>query len=180
MHSWYQGDTYIRARAPGLEEAVVCIHVTEGSIQGEGRLKELLPPPCVTGAPQRERLWDIAVDRPVFCSSEASGHPARNVVDGTWESWWHPEGEAAGEWLQIDLEGTKEIRRLRLSFTELVRERYEIALSDDGLSYRELYLSKKGDMNSFLELTVHGEKARYVRLRFLSRPSGVNKLEILA
>ena len=35
-------------------------------------------------------------------------------------------------------------------------------------------------MNSFLELTVHGEKARYVRRRFLSRPSGVNKLEILA
>lgn len=131
------------------------------------------------GAPKRERMWDIAVNRPVFSSSAAPEHPGRNVVDGTWSSWWHPARETAGEWIQVDLEGTKEIRRLRLSFTELVRESYEIALSDDGLSYRELYLSGEGDVNSFLELTVHDEKARYVRLCFRGRPSGVNKFEIL-
>ncbi|MCI9664814.1 MAG: beta-galactosidase [Lachnospiraceae bacterium] len=179
LHCWHRGDIHIRAGASGLEEACLRIRVTGGSVRGEKRLKNLLPPPCVMGAPKRERMWDIAVNRPVFSSSAAPEHPGRNVVDGTWSSWWHPARETAGEWIQVDLEGTKEIRRLRLSFTELVRESYEIALSDDGLSYRELYLSGEGDVNSFLELTVHDEKARYVRLCFRGRPSGVNKFEIL-
>lgn len=180
LYSWYQGDIHILGSAAGLESAEVCIHVTGGTMLGERKLKELMPPPYVSGEPERKRYFNIAINRPVFYSSADLEHPGRNITDGVWETWWYPAKTEAGQWAQIDLEGTKEVKKLSVSFTEVVSDGFEIAFSDDGENYRDIYTSKKGDADSFLDQNLYNEKTRYVRIRFSGKPAGVNKLELWA
>lgn len=190
LHSWHQGEICVRATAQDsafsstkgrgemLESAEVVIRVVSGSLAAGRQLKELMPPPYVCGEPEREKLFDIAIDRPVFYSSANLEHPGKNLTDGTWETWWYPASEEAGEWIQVDLEGTKEVKKLGVFFQDVVNDGFEIALSDDGESYRNVYVSEKGNADSFLNINLHHEKTRYVRVRFSGKPVGVNKLEL--
>lgn len=180
LRSYYGGDTVIRAKSEGLVCDELCIHVT-GEKKPEGlQLTELQPAPYVQGAPEREALCNIGISRPVFYSSAQKEHPGRNITDGEADTFWCPETEEADSWILVDLEGTKEISQVAVVFTRVVSEPFEIALSDDRVQFRQKYLAKEGNANSFLTVKLHQEKARYVRVRFPGRPSGIISMEILA
>lgn len=178
LHAWHRGNTYIHGRSAGLESAELCICVTDGSEMREEGIKELMPPPCVTGARKKKDIYDIAINRPIACSSASSGHLGKNVTDAQLDTWWFPIKTEAGEWVQVDLEGSKEILRLGISFIEPINERFEIECSDDGQDYRSIYISNKE--STFLELNLDNVKTRYVRIRFCGKPVGVSKIELWA
>lgn len=177
LRSWYAGEVVVQASSPGLEGSGLTLHVT-GETPWKGQITKWQEPPYLTGAPEREKRYNIAPDRPVFCSSEAEAHPARNVTDAAGEDFWYPARQDAGEWLLVDLEGSKEMEEVTVVFTEVVNEAYEIALSDDREEFRTVYHSEGGDANSFLTVHLHGERARYVQLLFPNLPAAVLRMEI--
>lgn len=180
LRSYYAGDVVIRASSKGLACAELTIHVTGQEAWENQELCLLQPPPYVTGMPERDSLSDIGINRPVFCSSASDEHPARNVVDGTYESFWKANSESSGEWIVVDLEGTKEIMEICVVFKEVINEIYEIALSDNRKDYRTIYVSGDTDYNSFVTVPLAQTKARYVRIYFPGKSEAVAKVAVNA
>lgn len=180
LRSYYAGDVVVRASSKGLAPADLTLHVTGREIWKNQELRLPQPPPYVTGMPKRDVLYDIGINRPVFCSSASAGHPARNVVDTDHKSFWKADRESDGEWILVDLEGTKEIREICVVFREVVRESYEIALSDDRRDYRTIYISGREDYNSFITVPLEQEKARYIRIRFPGKNEAVVRVAVNA
>lgn len=180
FRSYYAGDTLIRASAENLAAGELILHVT-GEDQWEGQdIRGFQPPPCVTGAPRRDHMNNIGINRPVFCSSAMEEYPARNVVDGDHATLWRAASDAAGEWVLVDLEGTKEIREVCVVFESVTNAVYEIALSDDRKQYRRIYVSEAGDFNSFVTVPLDHTKARYVRVRFMGEWAAIVSVSVNA
>ncbi len=181
LHALYGGDTVIRAVSEGLTGDELCICV-DGLPKPDGWEPNILQaPPCVSGAPERRRLFDIGINRPVFASSAVREHPSRNVTDGDNETFWLPEETDEERWVLVDLEGTKEIEEVTLVFSDVViNDIYEVALTDDRKNFYVIYTSNKGDANNCITLHVKGKKARYIRVRFPEKAAGVCKVEIMA
>lgn len=180
LRSYYAGDVVVRASSEGLEGAEVTIHVTGQEVWNNQELRLPAPPPYVTGMPKRDSLSDIGINRPVFCSSASGEHPARNVTDGSYESFWKADGESDGEWILVDLEGTKEIKEVGVVFGNVTNEIYEIALSDNRRDYRTIYVSHNADYNSFVMVSLEETNARYVRVLFPGKSEAVVKVSVNA
>lgn len=180
LRSYYAGDVVIRASSEGLAPAEITIHVTGRYVWENQKLRLPQPPPYVTGMPERDSLSDIGINRPVFCSSASNEHPARNVVDGNYESFWQANCESDGEWIMVDLEGAKEIREICVVFREVINEIYEIALSDNRRDYRTIYVSGNADYNSFVTVPLEQTKARYVRVCFPGKSKAIARVSVNA
>src|SRR5262249_25941877 len=48
---------------------------------------------------------DLARGKPASASSHAAGRDPRHVVDGEPRTFWSPEGDGAGSWVEVDLGG---------------------------------------------------------------------------
>ncbi len=180
LRALYAQDTVIRAEAPGLIPAELCIHVT-GEKRKPGQYERELPaPPCVMKAPKGEELYEIGINRPVFCSSESEQFPARSVTDGQWDTCWRPVGSEGGEWVMVDMEGTKEVKEIRITFAGIVKEEFEVSLSKDRLRFERIFASGTRPALTHLTLNPNLTTARYVRIRFLEEAAGVCKMEILS
>lgn len=178
LRGLYGGDTVIRAEAEGVIPAEIRIHV-EGEEKKQGAFeKDLLPPPSLMGAPKREERYEIGINRPVFCSSAAEQFPARNVTDGSWDTCWRPAEEGNGEWIMVDMEGTKEIREIRIVFAEMAYGEFEVSVSKDREGFERIYSS--GKRPALTDLTLMSNcQARFIRLRFLEQAAGVRRVEIM-
>ena len=122
----------------------------------------------------------ISLNRPVFCSSAHKEHPGKNVTDGSFNTFWYPAEEETGGWILVDLEGTKEVKSITLEFNAVMNGVYELALSDDRKEFRQIYLAREGDANSFLTVHLSSERARFVRARFPGEAVGIVKIEVMA
>lgn len=131
-------------------------------------------------APKGEELYEIGINRPVFCSSEAEPFPARSVTDGKWDTCWRPAGMEGGEWVMVDLEGTKEIKEIRITFAGIVKGEFEVSLSKDRTQFERIFASGERPALTHLTLNPSLTTARYVRIRFLEEAAGVCKMEIWA
>ena len=180
LHCWYSGDTVIRAYAPGtdLEPRELMIHVTGGLDNGLETRNLLQPSPCKMGAPEKKRRYEIALNRPVFCSSALEEFPARNVTDGSYQTCWRAASQESGEWIMVDLEGTKKVERLCIDFADVVKGNIQIQLSDDRKQFRNIYVSDKSDVSTGLEFSFIDTQTRYIRLLYLDKPAGVCKIEV--
>ncbi len=180
MRGLYGGDTVIRAEAEGVIPAEILIHVN-GEEKREGAFEnELLPPPSVMKAPKGEKLYEIGINRPVFSSSAAEKFPARSVTDGSWDTCWCPAEKRDGEWIMVDMEGTKEIREIRITFAEMVHGEFEVALSGNREGFEVLYASGERPELTHLTLKPQDKEARFIRIRFLEQAVGIRRMEILA
>lgn len=180
LRSYYAGDVIVRASSEGLSAAELTIHVAGQDIWENQKLNMLQPPPYVTGMPERESLSDIGINRPVFCSSASDEHPARHAVDGNYENFWKANCESYGEWIMVDLEGTKEIKEICIVFKEVINEIYEIALSDNREEYQTIYTSSDTDYNSFIAIPLEQTKTRYVRVYFPGKNVAITRITINA
>lgn len=180
LRGLYAGDTVIRAEADGVLPAEIRIHVTGEEKRAGAFENELLPPPSVMKAPKGEKLYEIGENRPVFCSSAAEQFPARSITDGSWDTCWRPADTKDGAWIMVDMEGTKEIREIRIAFAEMVYGEFEVSLSKDREGFEVIFESGKRPALTHLTLTPHDSMARFIRLRFLEQAAGVCRMEILA
>ena len=168
----------IRAVCEGLS----CdeLHIFAEGAPALGERRELQPPPYVCGEPERKKLDNIAINRPVFCTSAQEAHPARNVTNGDMETFWKPGPEDPERMVLVDLEGTKEIQSVVIVFAEVTDTDYEILLTDDRKNFRSVYTSEKANIDNFVTVHLPGEKTRYVCVRFPERAVGIYKVEAFA
>lgn len=180
LRGLYGGDTVIRAEAEGVAAAQIRIHV-DGEEKGPGEFEnQLLPPPGTMKAPEREGLFEIGINRPVFCSSAAEQFPARSVTDGSWDTCWRPAEADSEAWIMVDMEGTKEIREIKVVFAEIVHGEFEISVSKDREGFKVIYTSGKRPELTDLTLTLQESRARFIRIRFFGETAGVCRMDIMA
>ena len=134
LHACFPGKALIQAKTQsGITAEVILEAVSEDeavvtNIKQEKNQQEknrdnwniLLPPPYLTAAPKPKRTSsDKHIPTCIFQQRKSRGR-SENVVDGREETFWHCEtpgehlmleGKGYCNWLMVDLEGTKEIKR---------------------------------------------------------------------
>ena len=180
LRAYDGGETVVHAVCEGLLCDEIRIQVIGEEVPEGCARVELQPPPYVCDEPKRRSLDNIAINRPVFCTSAEEEHPARNVTNGDMKAYWRPAEDDTERMVLVDLEGTKEIQSVVVVFAEVTNADYEILLTDDRKTYRSVYASEKANIDNFLTVSLPGEKTRYVCVRFPERAVGVYKVEVFA
>ena len=137
-------------------------------------------PPSVMGPPPRQALDEIGLYRPVFASGEDPQCPAKNVTDGQWETCWKPASPEAGQWVMVDLEGTKDVEGIHVVFRGMVQHAVEVALSHTREDFRTIYNSGERPAVTDVSLDNLGQQARFIRVRFPGEATPICKIEVFA
>ena len=115
-----------------------------------------------TASAQLPILVDVALNRPVTCSStEKPDLACRNAVDGDLSTRWSSEFSDP-QWIYVDLGASKRIERVILRWETAYAQAYQIQTSDDASTWTELYSTTAGD-GEVDNLAVSGA-GRYVRM----------------
>ena len=124
----------------------------------------------------------LSRNKAVTVSSTEDGFPAANSVDENVRTWWSAKTGDAGEWLQIDLGGQKQIQAVQINFADEKADAlgistdsylYRLELSRDGKSWRTvIYRSRAGvDAPHDYEVLPQATDARFVRLTNVHSPN---------
>jgi beta-galactosidase len=178
MRSYYAGENRITAKAEGLAIAELMINAVGEDLWEDQKRTELLPPPSVMGMPKHDKSFNIGVSRPVFASSEQPDYAARNVTDQSSTKPWRATAKKQGEWIMIDLEGSKPVNRGEVFFEEVNCNPYEIGISSNGVDFEVITVSNDRAVNSFLDISLSGKVLRYFRVRFLEEAAAIIKIKL--
>ena len=116
----------------------------------------------------------------MFASGEAPQCPAKNVTDGQWETCWKPASPEAGQWVMVDLEGTKDVEGIHVVFRGMVQHAVEVALSHTREDFRTIYNSGERPAVTDVSLDNLGQQARFIRVRFPGETTPICKIEVFA
>ena len=178
LRSYYAGENRITAKAEGLETVELIINAVGEERWENQKRTELLPPPSVKGLPKYSKSFNIGVSRPVFTSSEQTDFAARNVTDPSSTKPWRATAMQQGEWIMVDLEGSKPINRAEVVFEEVNNNPYEISVSSNGVEFEVIALSKDRAVNSFLDISLAGKSFRYFRILFPEEAATITKIKL--
>jgi beta-galactosidase len=178
LRSYYAGENRITAKAKGLVTGELLINAAGGEYWENQKRKELLPPPSVMGLPKSDKSFNIGVSRPVFASSEEPDYAARNVTDQDSTKPWRPGEKKSGEWIMVDLEGAKPVKRGELFFEEVNSKPYEISISSNGVDFEVIAVGKDRAVNSFLDISLGGKTLRYFRVRFPEEAAAILRIKL--
>lgn len=110
---------------------------------------------------------NLALNKPVTASStESATHSARNAVDGSMSTRWS-SSYSDGNWIMVDLQARSNITEIRLNWEAAFGRSYRVELSDDNLTWRQVFSTTTGDGG--LDVITIGQPARYARLALVSR-----------
>lgn len=106
---------------------------------------------------------ELARGRPVTASSIEPGtsHVGANAVDGNTGTRWS-SAFADPQWISVDLGGTRQLSRVRLTWEGSYGRAYRIDTSSDNATWRTVYSTASGD-GGIDDIAVAGS-GRYVRL----------------
>jgi arabinogalactan endo-1,4-beta-galactosidase len=128
-------------------------------------------PPAATGLPPG---IDIAIERPANGSSETTGQPATNAVDGDATTHWCPGAGTSDAQLTVSLDRLQQLNGTGVTWVGRAPAWYQVELSADGRHWRPLHGTRSAadSLTSFDRITGHASPARFARLSF-SDSSGV-------
>jgi acyl-homoserine lactone acylase PvdQ len=113
-------------------------------------------------AKRGDDLTNLAAGKAVTASSTQLGYPASKAVDGSATSRW-ASSWADGQWLRVDLGGTRPVARVAIQWEAAYATAYEIEVSPDGSTWTTAATVTGG--NGGLDNVAFGAtSARYVRL----------------
>ena len=122
--------------------------------------------------------WDLpypnlALHKPVTASSEENaGCLASNLTDGDVATRWG-SAHKDGEYVTVDLQQVCYIDHLVLRWETAYASEYELALSDDKVTWRTLTLSSAGGVEqvpiTHYQSQISNTRARYIRLTGMQR-----------
>ena len=130
------------------------------------------------GIPKSDKSFNIGVSRPVFASSEEPDYAARNVTDQDSTKPWRAGEKKSGEWIMVDLEGAKPVKRGELFFEEINTKPYEISISDNGVDFEVIAEGKDNAVNSFLDISLGGKTLRYFRVLFPEEAAAILRIKL--
>jgi len=111
---------------------------------------------------------NLAFGKNTFSSSntEDVGKPS-NVTDGNPGSRWS-SANVDNEWMAIDLGSVTEFNAVELDWEAAYAKAYKIQVSNDSVSWKEIYSSDKGE-GGMDNISLEPVKARYVKVTGLKR-----------
>jgi hypothetical protein len=128
----------------------------------------------------------LSYGKPVTASSSLPGHAPGNAVDENIRTWWSAAGKNPGEWLQVDLGASEELRSIQVNFAEEgitgqnhapgFAQRNLLECSTDGKKWMTLADKRsnaKDVPHDYLEL-IRPVEARYVRITDFGTPGDGN------
>lgn len=178
VRSYFSGESKIIAKAEGLQQGEFVINAVGGDKWNNQHINELLPPPSIMKPPYADKSFSIGKHRPVFASSFDPNYPSRNITDDNYETCWRAEKEQPGEWIMIDLEGSKAVSRADIIFEDMSSQPLEIGISDDRKTFNTVLHLNDGSINSFLSVSLSGKKVRYLRVKFIEKPIGIRSIDL--
>jgi hypothetical protein len=118
-------------------------------------------------------LENVALDRPVTCSSVENGDDLNyicgNVVDSDLTTRWSSEFSDP-QWIAVDLGAQLRIERMILHWETAYGKAYRIQVSDDAIHWTDVYSTTAGDGEvDNLDVPCVG---RYVRIHSTQRGTG--------
>lgn len=149
--------------------------------------------------PWREPQWYLlSYAKPARASSEAVGKGADQAVNEDAKTWWRAAGNASGQWLEVDLEQTMDVRAIQINFADdglqipcpgeikgsvtqpryieehKLRTRWKLEGSLDGKAYFMIEDKSEADSDLPHDFIVREEgiQLRHVRLTVLEIPYG--------
>jgi acyl-homoserine lactone acylase PvdQ len=129
-------------------------------------------------AQRGDTVANLAAGAPVTASGAQLFYPATNAVDGDpgtrWASSW-----ADGQWLTVDLGGSRQVGRVLLSWESAYASAYRIEVSTDGTTWRTAATSATSNGGRDV-VAFPVTAARYVRLAAVTRATqyGISLYEI--
>lgn len=150
--------------------------------------------------PWREPQWYLLnYACPASASSEAEGKGAEQAVNEDSRTWWRAKSSGSGQWLEVDLEQTMDVRAVQINFADdalpigspgkiqgsvtqprYIEERdlatrWRLEGSADGKEYKviEDRSQASADLPHDLIVREEGICVRYLRLTVLEVPYGV-------
>ncbi len=113
---------------------------------------------------------NVALNRPVTCSSiEDPNYICSNAVDGDLTTRWSSQFSDP-QWIYVDLGARQRIERVILRWEVAYGEAYRIQISDDAVSWTDVYSTTAGD-GEVDNLDVSGT-GRFVRMNGTQRGTG--------
>lgn len=117
----------------------------------------------------------IAFGAAVTASSERSGAPGSNAVDGSVSSVWAAADSSADQWLQVDLGQARRLTGARLVWAlDKTNYRYRLDGSGDGRNWATLSNRVQTASTSQIQTLVFSAEVRHVRLTVTGLPAGVS------
>ena len=128
----------------------------------------------------------LSYGKPVTASSSLPGLPPGNASDENIRTWWSAAGKNPGEWLQVDLGASEELRSIQVNFAEEgitgqnhapgFAQRYLLECSTDRKKWMTLADKRsntKDVPHDYLEL-IRPIEARYVSITDFGTPGDGN------
>lgn len=173
MRAYFAGEIVIRAVCDGLicEKRIRAV----GSEAWDGRCLRLPgPPPSVIGAPDCREQYDIAAQRPVFCSGSASGETASQIVDTRMDTAWTAVEPA---WVMVDLEGNKTFHQLIVRLAAGDAADVVLSLSADGTNFVSVKDAEVTERK--IEAAIEGSW-RYIRIEAKRAGTAIQAVHCMA
>jgi len=111
---------------------------------------------------------NLALGKPAFASSTATGEPAA-VTDGRSDTRW-ASTESDDQWIYVDLGKTCNVNGVMLNFEDAFAKAFAIQVSDDAQHWKDVYSTREGRVGR-QRIIFDDVAARYVRMKGLERGS---------
>jgi hypothetical protein len=110
---------------------------------------------------------NIALNKPVTTSSvETTSTPATGANDGNLTTRWS-SAFSDPQWIKIDLQATYEITGARIIWEAAAAKKFEIQVSDDGITWNTVFSTANGDGGT--DNFSFSATARYIRMYSTAR-----------
>lgn len=146
--------------------------------------------------PWKEPEWFLlSYHKPVNCSSNEEGKGPEKVTDENVQTWWRATSTEPGEWIEVDLQQSYDVRAIQINFADdkieipvpgeikgttqarYIEEatyytRWKLEGSLDGVNYTVIEDKSNADTDLTHDFVVmeNGSQLRYVRLTVLEVP----------
>jgi glucose/arabinose dehydrogenase len=105
----------------------------------------------------------LSLNKPVTSSSDGGCCPAKNAVDGSLTTRWASAANIDPSWIYVDLQATKHITHVRLSWDASCAVAYRVETSSDHATWTSRFSTSTGN-GGVDDITGLSVDARYVRM----------------
>ena len=180
LRSYYAGSITVEAQSGELAAAKLRLEAVGGEAWEEQTVRWQEGPPARMKAPRTGESFNIARNRPVFCSSYADGFSPMHVTDGEPDTSWRSGSDQSSEWIMVDLEGSKNADKAIITLAEPLEDQTALTITCSFNRKRFMAVSgiRASEDNCALLVELPAAGLRYLKVSFPEKPVPVREIEI--
>lgn len=179
FRTYYNGINKITAAADGVKTCEIIIKGKYGEEWDNRPRKWQQGPPYLTSMPKSAAGELLSEHKPVFCSSFKKGHPSGNLTNRNEKETWLPETDGGGEWVMVDLEGSRSAGGLSLHFKEMSAVPCRVLISEDREMFTELFNLHLSEDKKTIKAHLSSCMLRYVKVIFPEKAQELEEIRLI-